>query len=175
VRRRRIYLAAAAVGLSVLLGVSQQSAARPTGARALSVGCGNIIGSTRSTAVAPSRIILGVFAAPAMRLQRAALSGDARWPYFAKSGVEIRAGVGPVAVLIPSRMQGQAAISWGNGLPVVATVRFPRCRPSPDRWNAYAGGFFTRSPTACITVVVRIGARSKTTRVSIGQRCSRLG
>jgi hypothetical protein len=76
-----------------------------------------------------------------------------------------------VAVSVSPSSRGQTAITWGNGLPVVTALQFTRCRPSPDRWNAYAGGFYTGSPTACIQITVRLGARTTTMRVSIGRRC----
>jgi hypothetical protein len=159
------------VALVVLLASSHQASAQTAKTQVLTVGCGNIIGSTRSVGVAQAQVAFGSFAGPPRRLQRPAQAADESWPYFAKSGVEVRAGSGPVTVSVSRNFQDQAAISWGNGLAVVETVRFRRCRAAPDRWNAYAGGLFTRPRSACVPLVIRIGSRSKTVHAGVGQSC----
>ena len=37
--------------------------------------------------------------------------------------------------------------------------------------TAYAGGFFLRSPSVCVPLIFRVGARSATVRFGIGRRC----
>jgi hypothetical protein len=135
------------------------------------VPCDNVIASTRGPD-SHERVVLGSFGAPPSRIQRAANGQGNGWQYFAKTGVEVKAGVGPVTVSVAPAIRHRAAISWGNALPIVQTVRFTSCRATATRWDAYAGGFFLRSRTACVTLVVRVGSRSRTIRVGIGERCT---
>jgi hypothetical protein len=42
--------------------------------------------------------------------------------------------------------------------------------PRP-RWNAYAGGFYLRTRSVCVPLVVRVGGRSRTVRFGVGRPC----
>ena len=47
-----------------------------------------------------------------------------------------------------------------------------RCPVSPPKvWNAYAGGFYLRSRSACVPLKFRVGRRAKTVRFGLGKRC----
>jgi hypothetical protein len=152
-----------------LLASAPQASARQT--QVSVVSCGNVIATARKPN-SEERIVLGSFGAPPQRIQRAANGQGNGWQYFAKTGVEVKAGSLPVTVSIAPAIRHQAAISWGNALPIVQTVRFTSCRATATRWDAYAGGLFLRSRTACIPLVVKVGSRSKTVRVGIGKSCT---
>jgi hypothetical protein len=77
----------------------------------------------------------------------------------------------PVRVSVPARWRDRVAITWGNGLPAVKSLRIAACPPSPHRWNAYAGGFFTHTAHICVPLTFTIGRRSETARFGLGQRC----
>jgi hypothetical protein len=53
-----------------------------------------------------------------------------------------------------------------------SSVRFTGCGSNPRSGNAYAGGFYLASPSACVPLLVRVGTRSRTVRFGIGQTCS---
>jgi hypothetical protein len=152
-----------------LLASAPQASARQT--QVSVVSCNNVIASTRKPD-SEERVVLGSFGAPPPRIQRAANGQGNGWQYFAKTGVQVEAGSLPVTVSVAPAFRHRAAISWGNAQPIVQTVRFASCRATATRWDAYAGGFFLRSRTACIPLVVRIGSRSKTVRVGIGKSCT---
>jgi hypothetical protein len=151
-----------------LLASAPQASARQT--QVLVVSCNNVIASTRKPD-SEERLMLGSFGAPPPRIQRAANGQGHGWQYFAKNGVEVEAGSLPVTVSVARTFRHRAAISWGNAQPIVQTVRFASCRATATRWDAYAGGFFLHSRTACVPLVVRVGSRSKTVRVGIGKSC----
>jgi hypothetical protein len=148
---------------------AREVSARP--ARVLVVSCNDVIASARKPD-STERVVLGSFGAPPQRIQRAVKDRGHGWQYFAKTGVEVKAGSRPVTVSIAPALRHRAAISWGNALPIVQTVRFTSCRETATRWDAYAGGFSLHSRTACVPLVVTVGSRSRTIRVGIGKSCT---
>jgi hypothetical protein len=50
--------------------------------------------------------------------------------------------------------------------------RIAACAGSPRSGNAYAGGFYLRSPAACLPLTFTVAGRSTTVRFGIGRRCS---
>jgi hypothetical protein len=158
---------------------ARQTSARQTSVRQASarqapvsvVSCNNVIASARKPD-SEERLVLGSFGAPPERIQRAQTGPVNGWQYFAKSGVEIKAGVGPVTVSVATADRDRVAISWGNGLAVVQAQRFAPCGSSARPWHAYAGGFYLRSRTACISLVIKVGPGSKTIRVGVGKSCT---
>ena len=46
------------------------------------------------------------------------------------------------------------------------------CPPPATVWNAYAGGFYLRTPSACVPLVFRVGKRSATVWFGLGQACA---
>ncbi len=135
------------------------------------VPCSNIINSAPWVGEARYRLVLGGVSVPPASLPKTAGSSDPSWQYFLKAGLVVRAGRAPITVTVPRAWRGRAAISWGNGLGVASTLQITGCPPSPDSWNAYAGGFYTRSASACVPLTFRIGAHSQTVRFGIGRRC----
>jgi hypothetical protein len=171
-RAMRLGFLAGAMIAVVAGGCGRESVSvKPASARVLSVGCGNIIGSVKSVTDPGYRRVLGRVEAPPVRLQRAAATAQAGWPYFAKSGLVLHAGRTAVTVSVPSRLGHRVAISWGNGLPAVQALRIAGCSPSPHRWNAYAGGLFTRTPIACVPLIFEAAGRSQTITFGIGRSC----
>jgi hypothetical protein len=167
------FVAAGAVIVVMAGGCGHESASvTPASARVLTVACGNIIGSVRSVTDPGYRLVLGRLEVPFVRLQRPAATAQRRWPYFSKFGLVVQAGRTPLTVSVPSRWSHRAAISWGNGLPTVQTLRIAGCAPSPHRWNAYAGGVFTRNPTACVPLIFEVDGRSQTVKFGLGRSCA---
>jgi hypothetical protein len=66
----------------------------------------------------------------------------------------------------------RAAIIWGNGnYDPASSLRIAGCGSDPNVGNAYAGGFYLRSRSACLPLTFRVGRRSATIRFGIGRRC----
>ncbi len=66
------------------------------------------------------------------------------------------------------------AIIWGNGnYDAGSSIQLAGVCGTRDTGvgNAYAGGFYLRSRTACVPLVFRVGDRSATLRFGIGRRC----
>lgn len=164
-----------AVAVVALGCASHTTSGRPAAANPLVVPCSNIIDSVRASGAGGYREVLGTVSVPPAFLQKPAASADPSWPYFSKSGLVVHAGLAPVTVTVPSTWRARVAISWGNGLAVVSKLRITGCPPSPKPWNAYAGGFYTRSSSACVPLTFQIGARSQTVRFGLGRRCDAHG
>ena len=137
------------------------------------VTCESIIDPGGSYTWRPERVVLGVVAAPPSYLPQTMPNGDARWPFWSKAGLVVRADSPPVRVSVPSRWSKRAAIAWGNAAPASA-LRFESCPPSSSlgNWNPYSGGFVLRSRSACVPLTFRVGARTATIRFGVGRRCS---
>jgi hypothetical protein len=96
------------------------------------------------------RIVLGVISiTPGAAVQPAVRVDRGWWRYWQKTGLEIRAGSQAVTVTVPKAWRTRAAITWGVNVGIVSTLRLPGCRAAPGTWNAYAGGFYLRSSSAC--------------------------
>jgi hypothetical protein len=161
-----IAIAVAAAGCG-----SGQAAPRALPPVAFTVPCGDDIASVRSATADGYRVVLGAVAVPPAFLDKPVRLRDSRWPYWRKAGLLVRAGRTPVTVLVPRAWRRRAAITWGNGRPAVSALRIAACRPAPNDWNAYAGGFFTRSRRACVPLTFVVGGRSQTVSFGVGGRC----
>jgi hypothetical protein len=96
--------------------------------------------------------------------------GNEPWRYWQKRGLLILAGTGPVSVSVPSSWRGRAAITWGdNG--IVSSLVLTACRVPSGVWDAFAGGIYTRTVTACVPLVFTLGGRSVTVRFNLTGRC----
>lgn len=165
----------AALGLAALTGTVARSAPTPP---LPIVSCDKIIlrvKSGREGSGGGYRVVLGVFSVPqAYRPQVGRSLGfeeSEKWPYFSKAGLVIRGGSPSVSVSVPNAWRKRAAISWGNTR-VVGALRIASCPAwGPKPWNAYAGGFFLRSRSACVPLVFRVGKRSETVRFGLGRHC----
>jgi hypothetical protein len=133
------------------------------------VGCDQII---RQTNAPNRRIVLGVIAVPPSYLPGAYPTGSTPWRYYWKYGLAIRANSPAVLITIPRASRYSAAISWGNGLGPLASLRLLSCPRQLGSWNVYAGGFYLRSASGCVPVVFGVGRRTVTLRFALSRRCS---
>jgi hypothetical protein len=119
-----------------------------------------------------SRLVLGAASVPPAHLEQVVATHQQPWSYWRKAGLVIRSGSERVTVSVPRRWQNRAAIVWGNGGDgVFSSVRITGCGFNPHSGNAYAGGFYLRSPSACLPLIVRVGTRAATVRFGLGRRC----
>jgi hypothetical protein len=170
----RYALAAAAAALAAAAGCtasSEGTTAVQAAAPPMRVGCDQIIGRAARPFADGYRRVLGVVAAPPAYIPQVVRSADARWPFWEKAGMVVRAGAQPVDVSVPANWRGRAAITWGNGRPSVSAIRFTPC-PSPSGvWNAYAGGFLLGTRGACVPLVFQVGRERQVVRFGIRVRC----
>src|SRR5215470_3608123 len=94
-----------------------------------------------------------------------------RWRYWDKDGIDIRARHQAVTITVPEAWRARAAITWGNNVGIVSTLRLPGCASGPGTWNGYVGGFYLRSKSACVPLVIGVGRHIAVVRVGVGRRC----
>ena len=150
----------------------------PAPGRTRSLTCDESIGVTRfpylgnSRPRYQSRLVLGAASVPPTYLEQVVATHDRPWTYWRKAGLVIRSGSERVTVSVPQAWRSRAAIVWGNGGDgVFDSIRITGCGSNPHSGNAYAGGFYLRSPSACLPLIVRVGTRTATVRFGIGRRC----
>jgi hypothetical protein len=90
--------------------------------------------------------------------------------YWAKAPVWVRAGAGPVSLSVPRAWRKRLAITFGNSGNDARALKFSRCTSLPNRWFAYAGGFYLSQP-ACVPLVIRVAGRTASIRFGIGSSC----
>jgi hypothetical protein len=77
-----------------------------------------------------------------------------------------------VVVSVPKAWRRLAAITWGN-TGIVSRLRIERCPALPPKvWNAYAGGFYLRSRSACVPLAIRVAERVRIVRFGLAKRCA---
>ncbi len=140
------------------------------------VRCADIIGQAASPNQDGYRLVLGRISVPPAYMQQGAVrvTGNGRWTHWRKTGMVVREGNFTVTVSVPKAWRSRAAITWGNNdLPIVSSLKFTGCGNGPltNVWNAWAGGFYLRAPTACVPLIFRVGTMSETVRFGIGKRC----
>lgn len=164
-----------AVGLATLTGMTASSA-WPAPATKI-VPCEDVIGRTKFPYLGNSRPehryrhVLGVAAVPPAYMQQVVPTGWKPWAYWRKQGLVVRATGAAVNVSVPKAWRKRAAITWGNRGGPVSSLRIAGCRVAANVGNAYAGGFYLSSASACVALVFRVGKRSATVRFGVGQRC----
>lgn len=101
------------------------------------------------------------------------VDGYGHWRYWHKVGMGVRAGKFLVSVTVPVEWRTRAAITWGNSQRIVSSLRFNGCgsAPASTEWNGYVGGFYLRTPTACVPLIFSLGHQSTTVRFGIGKHC----
>jgi hypothetical protein len=134
------------------------------------VRCDAIIMQVRSGHAGGYRVVLGVVSVPPAFLPQVVPTGNRPWAHWRKAGLLIRGDAQPVSVSFARPWRGRAAISWGTS-GIVSALRFRPCPSSGKAWNAYAGGFYLRSRSACVPLVFRVGRRSAVVRFGLGRRC----
>ena len=160
---------AAVAGALALAGLTAR-AAEP-GSRPV-VSCDSIVGRARSGHEAGYRVVLGVVSVPLAYLRQVEPTHAKPWTTWRKAGLVVRANAPPVDVSVPRAWRSRAAITWGDSA-IVSALRIAPCAPflPPKVWNAYAGGFYLRSRSACVPLVFRVGKRERTVRFGLGRRC----
>jgi hypothetical protein len=118
------------------------------------------------------RRVLGSVVVPPAYLPRVVKLPDTPWQYWTKAGIAIRAGSGPVGLTVPAAWREREAIVWGNGPDQFSALRIDRCSAQVGaRWNGFPGGFYLRTHSACVPLIVRVGQRTATVYFGIGRRC----
>jgi hypothetical protein len=164
---RSITLAAAAgaLALTCLAARAAEHGSRPI------VSCTSIIGRS-SGHEAGYRVVLGVVSVPPAYLWQVGRVHTGPWTTWRKAGLTVRGNAPPVDVSVPKAWRTRAAITWGDSA-IVSALRIAPCAPflPPKVWNAYAGGFYLRSRSACVPLIFQVGQRRKTVRFGLGRRC----
>jgi hypothetical protein len=174
----RIAAVLALAGLAASGGVAARSASPLT---MPAVPCGDVIHHTDFPYVGDQgvepryRLVLGAVSVPPRYLRQVIPTRSHPWAYWHKSGLVVRAGAEPITVSVPRRWRTRAAISWGNSVGVVHSLRIDTCGSEPTVGNAYAGGFYLRAHSVCLPLTFRMGKRVKTVYFDIGRRCSANG
>lgn len=172
----RAPIVAVAVGLA-LAAVAAGSSRPHLQSAPRAVPCSEIISTTKWPYLASRdplyryRSVLRVVSVPPAYISQVVHLRDGTWPYWTKAGLVVRASRGPVTVSVPPAWRRRAAITWGGNTGTASSVRIARCNSDPNRGNAYAGGFYLRSRSACLPLVFRAGSRSTTVRFGLGRRC----
>jgi hypothetical protein len=171
----RIAVVMVGLALSALTAVGTGPAAS---ARQRVIPCSESIDGTRFPYISAHRprdryrLVLGAFSVPSAHHEPIDHNRTAPWLYFFKAGRVIRAGGQSVVVSVPPAWQDRAAIAWGyGGKGVFTALQFRGCPGLPTQGFAYSGGFFLRSPGACLPLTFRVGHRSATIRFGLGRRC----
>ncbi len=119
------------------------------------------------------RLVLGAVSVPPAYLEQVVATHEQPWRYWHKAGLVVRATGQPVTVTVPRSWRTRVAITWGNGgQGVFSSLRIAGCDTNPRAGNAYAGGFYLHSSTACVPLTFTVGTRSATVRFGIGRRCA---
>ena len=172
--RPPIVVATVALALAAVAAASSRSTSQ-SGPH--SVPCSEIIGRTNWPFLGSRdpryryRSVLRVVSVPPVYLSQIVHLGDGAWPYWRKAGLVVRAGRGPVMVSVPRAWRKRAAITWGGNTGIASSLRMARCGSDSSRGNAYAGGFYLRSRSACLPLVFQEGRHSTTVRFGLGRRC----
>ena len=173
--RVRISVLCATVGLVCATGVTALVAS-PTSGR--TVPCRENIGGTRFPYGGSIfsryryRLVLGAVAVPPAYLEQVVPTGEKPWTYWRKAGLVVRADGQAVSIRVPSGWRGRASITWGNGgNGVFDSLRIAGCSGGAARGLSYAGGFYLRSPSACLPLVFGVGRRTEMVRFGIGRHC----
>jgi hypothetical protein len=178
--RRRVkpaWLAAVIVGLA-LSALTAVDTGPASSARQRIVPCSESIDGTRFPYIGSNdptnryRLVLGVVSAPPAYHRQIVRNGTEPWLYFFKAGLVIRSSGESLVVTVPKAWRSRAAIAWGyGGHGVFSSLRFVGCKVSPTQGLAYSGGFYLRTPGACLPLTFRVGHRSATVRFGLGRPC----
>jgi len=122
------------------------------------------------------RLVLGVVSVPPAYLGQIVPTKHKPWVYWRKAGLVIRADSARVSVIVPKAWRKRVAITWGNSTGIVSSLRIPGCPAplsgeQPRGGNAYAGGFYLRSRSACVPLIFGVGKRRATARFGLGRVC----
>jgi len=161
-------LSAGAIALSV--------GASPSALRVRVVPCSDTVFWDDSGTADGRRVLLDVVSVPPLNvMQLPVRSGQKAWPYWLKAPLMVAANAGAFTVSVPPQWRERVAIGWGSRSGYESTQKIEGCAtPSSSGssvWRGYAGGFYLRSPTACVPLVFRTGGRKATVRFGLGALC----
>jgi hypothetical protein len=122
----------------------------------------------------------GAVALPTRRALGAVVLPNAADPnarYFAKQGLQVRAGAS-FELVVPPEWRGRLSFGWGLPAQRTTDVKVSGCRwmananqrPPAGRWLGFAGGFWVRSP-ACVAVLVKAHHETRRVHIGIGAAC----
>jgi len=161
----------AAVAIMLGLGATTAVAAGAAHQQPVpTVPCGKIILQAKSGHEGGYRVVLDVVSVPPARLIHVAPTGRRPWAYWRKAGLVVRADAPPVTVSVPAEWRNRAAITWGTG--IVSALQIASCPGGPDAWNAYAGGFYLTTRSACVPLRFIVGDQSRVVRFGLGRACA---
>jgi hypothetical protein len=115
------------------------------------------------------RLVLGAVSVPPAVMEQVVPTNEKPWTYWRKAGLVI-GGRARVSVSVPKLWRNRVAITWGNLPGTFTSLTFASCN-WPNIGHAYAGGFYLRSPAACVPLTFSVGHRSATVRFGVGRRC----
>jgi len=159
------------VAATILLGLAPTAALAARTGPVPTVPCDKIILRVNSGHAGGYRVVLGVVSVPPARLIQIVPTHDRPWAYWRKAGLVVRAGAPPVTVSVPPAWRSRAAITWGNSTGTGSALRIASCPGPANVWNAYAGGFLLRSPSACVPLRFSVAGRSRIVRFGLGRAC----
>lgn len=175
----REWMVIGALGLAVSTAGVARAEPSPGSVPGRIVPCAEIVGRTAFPYVGGRgqrsryRVVLDAVSVPPAYLEQVVPTGERPWAYWRKQGLVVRAGGESVAISVPEAWRARAAISWGyGGHGPFASLRIAGCVSDPGTGNAYSGGFFLRSSSACVPLVFRVGMRQATVRFGVGRRCT---
>jgi hypothetical protein len=116
------------------------------------------------------RVVLGSIAVPPAYLAQIVPSMKRPWTHWRKAGLVVRAGSAPARITVPKAWRKRVAITWGNRPGVFSSLRLMGC-PGAAGGNAFAGGFYLRSRSACVPLVFDVEGRRITVRFGLGRTC----
>ena len=154
-----------ALVVAAVVGVAARATPPPP-----TVPCADIIGQAKSGHDSGYRLVLGIVSVPPAYRAQVVATHSTPWAYWRKAGLVIRATRAPVSISVPQAWRKRAAITWGSS-GTVSSLRIAACAAPPRIWNAYAGGFYIRSRSACVPLTFQVGQRSATVRFGIGRKC----
>jgi hypothetical protein len=164
-RRGSVSIVIALAGTVVMVARAAPSQPVPT------VPCDEIILHVKSGRAGGYRVVLGVVSVPPARLIQVVPSLSRPFTYWRKAGLVVRAGAPPVTVSVPAAWRSRAAITWGNSTGIVSALRIASCPGAAGVWNAYAGGFYLRSRSACVPLRFSVSGRTSVVRFGLGRAC----
>lgn len=119
------------------------------------------------------RVLFDRVALPPKRLQRpSAAPQNHPLHYFAKQGLEVRAGRGPVELIVPTAWRDRLALGFGEtgGPQQASVIKVLGCQ-AHKAWYVYPGGYFLLRP-ACVPLVIRTAGQTARLEIGIGMPCS---
>jgi hypothetical protein len=118
------------------------------------------------------RGMLDVVSVPPAYLKQVVRVDDGPWRYWRKAALIVRLDGRAVTVTVPAAWRTRVGITWGNGgNGVLSSLRIAGCGSDPSMGHAFAGGFYLRSPSACVPLVFRVGTQAEIVRFGVGRRC----